>query len=157
MNNEKYLSEERYQKNNQKVKNIGRTLLIVGIIILCISFFIFILAFTGFGNTVSTGIQTAENGTINNSQMAKSVFGNIGLVAAGGFINTFGFTLTVIGAITMFIAHRREIAAYTTQQVMPVAQESIEKITPTVANAAGTIAQSISKGIKEGTKDTEEK
>ena len=50
----------------------------------------------------------------------------------------------------MFIAHRREITAYTTQQVMPVAQEGIEKITPTVANAACSIAQSISKGVQEG-------
>ena len=40
---------------------------------------------------------------------------------------------------------------------MPVAQEGIEKMTPTVANAAGSIAQSISQGVKEGMKDTEDK
>ena len=38
-----------------------------------------------------------------------------------------------------------------------VAQEGIEKITPTVANAAGSIAQSISKGIQEGKKEADNK
>ena len=56
----------------------------------------------------------------------------------------------------MIVAHRREIAAYTTQQVMPIAQEGIEKITPTISNAAGSIAKSISKGIKEGKEDTQD-
>lgn len=36
---------------------------------------------------------------------------------------------------------------------MPVATEGIEKITPTVANAAGSIAESISKGIENGKKN----
>ena len=53
------------------------------------------------------------------------------------------------GAIYMF-AKRREIAAFTTQQVMPVAQEGIEKMAPTIGNAAGTVAKGISKGIKDG-------
>ena len=33
---------------------------------------------------------------------------------------------------------------------MPVAQEGIEKMSPTIGNAAGTIGKSIAKGIKEG-------
>ena len=49
------------------------------------------------------------------------------------------------GSIFMF-AHRREIAAFTTQQVMPVAKEGIDEIAPTIGKAAGDIA----KGIKEG-------
>ena len=81
---------------------------------------------------------------------AGSAFGSMGLFALGGFMGTVGFLLTGAGAIVMFIAHRREITAYTTQQVMPVAQEGIEKTTPTVADAAGSIAKSISKGIQEG-------
>ena len=108
-----------------------------------------------FGNTFTTGIESAETGSINNSQMAKGAFGSIGLFALGGFMNVFGFGLTAVGGIIMFIALRREITAYTTQQVMPVAQEGIEKITPTVSNAAGSIAQSISKGIKDGMKEEE--
>lgn len=55
----------------------------------------------------------------------------------------------ISGSIYMF-AKRREIAAFTTQQVMPVAQEGIEKMAPTIGNAAGTVAKGISKGIKDG-------
>lgn len=51
------------------------------------------------------------------------------------------------------LAKRREIIAFNAQQVMPVAQEGIEKMTPTVANASSAIAQSIAKGIKEGLSD----
>lgn len=51
------------------------------------------------------------------------------------------------------IAKRREIKAFTIQQTMPVTQEVIGKMAPTVGNAAGTIAQGITSGIKEGLKD----
>ena len=70
-------------------------------------------------------------------------------------MGTLGFVLIVAGSIVMFIAHRREITAYTTQQVMPIAQQGIEKITPTVANAASSIAKGISQGIQEGKKNSE--
>ena len=60
----------------------------------------------------------------------------------------------ISGSIYMF-AKRREITAFTAQQVMPVAQEGIEKMAPTVGNAAGSIAQGITKGIKEGLKDSD--
>ena len=39
--------------------------------------------------------------------------------------------------------------------MMPIAQEGIEKMTPTIGNAAGEIAKGISKGIKEGLQDEE--
>ena len=52
---------------------------------------------------------------------------------------------------------RREIAAFTTQQVMPVAKEGIDEMTPTVANAGGSIAQEIAKGIKDGLNDEQNK
>ena len=60
----------------------------------------------------------------------------------------------ISGSIYMF-AKRREITAFTAQQVMPVAQEGIEKMAPTVGNAAGSIAQGITKGIKDGLKDSD--
>lgn len=152
MENEKYLSEERYQKNNQKVKKVGKILLIIGIITLVLGFILTVLGFLGFGNTAIN--------TINNDAMektAKGIFGSIGLFAIGGFFDSIGFTLTAAGAITMLVAHRREINAYATQQVMPIAQEGIEKITPTISNAAGEIAKGISKGIKEGKEETQDK
>lgn len=160
MQNNEYLNEERYQQNNAKVKKVGKILLIVGIATLVLSFIFTIIGFVTFGNTAISGIDSfnsISNGnkfeTIKNT--ASSTFGSIGLFALGGFMGTLGFGLTVSGAIVMLIAHKREITAYTTQQVMPVAQEGIEKITPTVANAAGSIAKSISQGIQEGKKDAE--
>lgn len=61
-------------------------------------------------------------------------------------------SLMISGSIYMF-TKRREIIAFQAQQVMPVAQEGIEKMAPTVGNAAGSIAEGITKGIKEGLKD----
>lgn len=61
-------------------------------------------------------------------------------------------TCMIAGYIYLF-SKGREITAYTTQQVMPVAKEGIEEMAPTVGKAAGEIA----KGIKEGLKDEDEK
>lgn len=80
---------------------------------------------------------------------SDSSFGSIGLLALGGFTSVFSFSLLGAGLIVMFISHRREITAYTTQQVIPVAQEGIEKMTPITADAIGSIAKSVSKGIQE--------
>ena len=58
-------------------------------------------------------------------------------------------TLIISLSIFMF-AKRREIMAFGMQQTMPLAQEGIEKMAPTVGNAAGTIAKDVAAGIKEG-------
>lgn len=68
-------------------------------------------------------------------------------------------------AIYMF-TKRREMIAFTTQQVMPVAKEGIEKFAPTIGKAGasvakeiapafGDIAKEISKGIKDGGRGSE--
>ena len=170
MDNQKLLSEEKYQQNNAKVKKVGKMLLIIGVITLVISIALIIIGFVSTGNSASNAFDKIGSNAINNfnsmdqntvineaqntfnstKDTAKGMFGSIGLFALGGFLNFIGFALTIAGGVVMFIAHRREITAYTTQQVMPIAQEGIEKITPTIANAAGSIAQSISKGIQEG-------
>ena len=67
----------------------------------------------------------------------------------GGFICVA--TLMISISIIAY-AKRRHILAFEAQQVMPVAQEGIEKISPTIANAAGSIAKSISQGIAKGKK-----
>ena len=150
MKNNEYLSEERYQKNNTKVKTIGKVLLIVGILVFVLGVVLVIIGFIGFGKSFDT---------VNNfdvvTNTADSSFGSFELFGLGAFIIVFGFSLLGTGLIIMFISHRREITAYTTQQVMPVAQEGIEKITPTVAEAAGSIAKSVSKGIQEGKKEAD--
>ena len=61
------------------------------------------------------------------------------------------FSCFIAGMIYM-IAKQREIVAFTAQQVMPVEQEKIEKMAPSVGNAAKEIA----KGVKEGL-DNEQK
>ena len=46
--------------------------------------------------------------------------------------------------------------AFGMQQTMPLAQEGIEKMAPTVGNAAGTIAKDVAAGIKEGINSNQE-
>lgn len=150
-----YLNEERYQQSNRKVKKIGKVLLIVGIVVLVLSFFLTVFGFLGFGNSAMNNFETFEtfdpfgNNVSGMKDIAGGFFGSFGMFALGGFMSTLGFGLTIAGALVMFVAHRREITAYTTQQVMPIAQEGIEKMAPTLGKAAGEIA----KGIKEGLND----
>lgn len=156
MENKEYLSEEKYQQTNAKVKKIGKILLIVGIVILVIGFFMLIFGFLGMGSTITGGIESFETEGINISQTTKSVFGNFGLFALSGVMNVVGLSLIGVGVILMVVAHRREIKAYTIQQVMPVAQEGIDKMAPTIGKAAGGIAEEIAKGIKQGMNEADE-
>lgn len=67
---------------------------------------------------------------------------------------TFVIIATCMISLSIYmITKRREIMAFTTQQVMPVAQEGIEKMAPTI----GTVAKEITKGIKQGLNDDENK
>lgn len=50
----------------------------------------------------------------------------------------------------------REIAAFKTQQFIPVVQEGMEKMAPTVGNMAETISKGVTKGIKTGIKDDDD-
>ena len=70
----------------------------------------------------------------------------------------------MIGGFVFTISKRREMLAFSVQQVMPVAQEGMEKMEPTLskvgsrmmknmAPAYGEMAKEISKGIKEGLKE----
>ena len=72
--------------------------------------------------------------------------------------------LSIIGGIVIFIggiialafyviAKRREITAFGVQQVMPLAQEGMEKMAPTIGTVGKEIAKGISSGIKEGTQN----
>lgn len=62
------------------------------------------------------------------------------------------FTALISGKLFM-IYKRREILAFTAQQVIPVAQEGIDEMAP----AIGNVAKEISKGIASGKKDADEK
>lgn len=71
----------------------------------------------------------------------------------------------ISGSIFM-IAKRRQLLAFSVQQVMPIAKEGIEDISPTIRKVAkegmdemapsiGNVAEEITKGIKKGLKDDE--
>lgn len=154
MNNNEYLNENKYQQTNAKVNKTGKILLIVGLTILFISVIFMILGFTGIGSSITNNMGSFESNNFNGNLMqntASGVFGKFGLFAIGAFMSTIGFALSSVGGIILLISHKREITAYTVQQTMPIAQEGIEKMAPTIGKAAGTIA----KGIKDGLKDSE--
>ena len=92
-------------------------------------------------------------------------FGSIPYYMIGAFIIIASCMFA--GAIFVF-AKRREILAFQAQQVMPVAQEGIEKIAPTLGKAGASIAKEmtpvygeaakeIAKGIKEGLNEADKK
>ncbi len=150
MEQNKYLNEEQYQQNVKKLKKTGKIVLIVGIGMLILGAVFLVLGFTGFGKT---GIRAASDVGLNPEQTAKGVLGGFGMFALGGFLDTFGLFVTGIGAMLMTMAHRREIIAFTTQQVVPVAKEGINEMSPTMGNAAREIAKGIKKGINEANKE----
>ena len=71
------------------------------------------------------------------------------IVLIGGTV----LAIAAVGGVLMFVAHGREIKSFATQQAMPIAQEGIEKMTPTVSNAAESISKGVAKGIAEGKKE----
>ena len=87
------------------------------------------------------------------------------LYALGGMIIFISGSIS--GSIYMTSKHR-EILAFHAQQVMPVAQEGMEKMAPSVAKVGKTVAEGmahvygemakeIAKGVKEGMKDEDNK
>ncbi len=143
-NKKEYLTEENYQRSNQKVKTIGTVLLVIGLILFVGGLIILVSGFLGFGNQVTNGMGQGE---VNSG----GIFSSFGGFALGGFMMVPGLFLTGVGLMLRFlIGNRREIMAYTTQQVMPIAQEGMEKMAPTVGSAVGTIGKELAKGIKEG-------
>lgn len=79
-----------------------------------------------------------------------SEFSNRTSIMFGAFICIATFMIFVS---VLTFAKRRHILAFTTQQTMPVAKESIDEMAPTIGNAAGEIAKGITKGIKNGLED----
>lgn len=63
------------------------------------------------------------------------------------------FTCIIAGMVYL-ITIRREVAAFTAQQMMPVAQEGIEKISPSLGVAAGEISKGISQGMNQSNNTT---
>lgn len=86
---------------------------------------------------------------------------NVPFYMIGAFVI---ITSGMFAGIIYATAKRREITAFGFQQVMPVAQEGLEKMAPTIGKVGktiakemapvyGEVAREISKGIKEGLKE----
>ena len=86
----------------------------------------------------------------NNTKNSISTSKYIPLCIFGAFIIIASCMIS--GFIYLF-TKRREMLAFTAQQVIPVAKEGISEIAPTVGNAVGEIAKGITSGIKEGLND----
>lgn len=88
------------------------------------------------------GFDSVENEVSTSKSLYFYMFGAFIIIAS----------CMISGSIYMF-AKRREITAFTAQQVMPVAKEGIDEMAPTIGN----VAKEISKGIKDGTKNNSDK
>ena len=126
----KYLNENKYQKINKNVNKFGLILLIIGLIMEIGSIIFTIIFFINFENK-------------NTSNLIIS----FAIVAV---ILLLGYAITRFGGQMFYIGHKREIVAYKTQQIMPVAKEGINEMAPTIGSASGTIAKEVAAGIKEG-------
>ena len=145
-NKTEFLTEENYRKSNKKVKTIGNIITSIGAVLLIGGIILVILGFLGFGNEIINGMEMGEE-----VMKPQNIFSSFGGFAIGGFMIVPGLFLTSVGLMVRFlIGNRREITAYTTQQVMPLAKEGIEKMAPTIGDAVGTIGKGLTKGIKEG-------
>lgn len=70
------------------------------------------------------------------------------------FIGAGIIGMTMIIALSVYIiSKRREIHAFTIQQSMPIAQEAIDKMSPTIGKAAGVVGHDIAQGISSGIRD----
>lgn len=107
-------------------------------------------------NTITKDYCSVKNSTGEFASTASIMFGVFICIA------------TCMISFAVFMASkRRKILAFHAQQIMPVAQEGIEKMAPTIGKAGasvakemapvyGDIAKEISKGIKEGLKESKE-
>lgn len=102
-------------------------------------------------NSLTSSYCSLKNQLKDNTDFNKSFdsFSSIPFYMFGAFIIIA--TCMISGSIYVF-AKRREIAAFTTQQVMPVAKEGIEGISPSIGKAAKDISKGIAEGINEANK-----
>lgn len=107
-------------------------------------------------NDLSSKIYEIDNidNEFSDFDKSRASHGNVPFYMIGAFLIIT--SLMISGSVYM-IAKRRDILAFTTQQVMPVAQEGIEKMTPTISKTSGAIVKEITKGIKEGLKEEPKK
>lgn len=128
MSQKQYLNEEKYQK----MKKIFQT-------------FYLILAIVGIGMVIAGIILLVKNNSVDYINLEKIIAYLLILV---------GVVLTGMSLADLFRhTFTRDIQSYYVQQQMPLAQEGIENMAPSV----GVAAKEISKGIKEGLNEVDKK
>lgn len=124
MEKKQYLNEEKYQKTKKMLITIGCISIAVAIILLIICLNIEV------PGKLEEGWYEAET--------RKSAFGMLSFV--------FG----IIIPLAMFgTAYGRNISAFNAQQTIPVTQETIEKMAPSIGKVGGAIAKEVGDTIKE--------
>lgn len=134
MNKKEYLSEEKYQKIKKILITLGFISLAVGVILLVLAILVKVPEEPSLGDPNWWG----------NSKISSDAESKKALLFFFSFV--FGIMLP---AMLFGTAYKREIKAFNTQQEMPVKQETIEKMAPSVGEAAGTVVKGIKKGLKD--------
>ena len=134
MNKKEYLSEEKYQKIKKILITLGFISLAVGVILLILAILVKVPEEAALGDPNWWG----------NSKIRSDAESKKALL----FFFSFVFSI-MLPAMLFGTAYKREIGAFTIQQEMPVKQETIEKMAPSVGEAAGTVAKGIKKGLKD--------
>lgn len=154
MSETQYLSEERYKSVKLKLQIIALIILVIGI------FFGGLLLYKGININTSDRkkIEAQQHQEFMQNDFSEKYYeleeqlekydSKYIFIGIGSVILIFSGVISLGIFIT---SKKREINAFYVQQSMPIAQEGIEKISPSV----GVAAKEISKGIKEGMKDEE--
>lgn len=124
MKNKEYLNEKEYKK-------INIFLIIIGILLI-----------GGGGALLVSSILKYQSIT---DIWSRSAFNSQSSAMFTGF---GGVVLVLLGIVAIIIPFKRKIMAYNAQQVMPVAQEGIEKLGPSIGKVAGDIAKEVNKENK---------
>ena len=135
MNKNEYLSEEKYQKIKKLLITLGFISLAVGVILLVLAILV---------KVPDNNSALADPNWWGNSKVRSDAESKKALL----FFFSFVFSI-MLPAMLFGTAYKREIGAFTIQQEMPVKQETIEKMAPSVGEAAGTVAKGIKKGLKD--------
>ena len=135
-----YLSEAEYQKINKKIKIAGVIVIILGFCLLCAGIFI------------SASASQMEVPNRNDPNWFEASLAQQELRGSGNNMIASSVFIMITGCSIRFrTANQRKIKAYQAQEKMPIAQESITKMAPTM----GTAAREIVSGIKEEFSDQE--
>lgn len=124
MKNKEYLNEKEYKK---------------------INIFLIILGILLFGGGVALLVPSILKYQSITDVWSKSAFDSQTSAMFTGF---GGVVLILLGIVVILIPFKRKIMAYNAQQVMPVAQEGIEKLGPSIGKVAGDIAKEVNKENK---------